>query len=627
MFFEGEFKLMIEKRGFLIPLIILMSVMIKVLYFRYELFNGNTILNVLSGSILWIFPYFLILLLIKKYQLVYVFTLNLLGSALMIMITWYERYFLIVPSYYDLSQAGQAGSVMEIVPYLYSINDLIYFIDSLLVFIGFLIFKKVGITSFNKLYLVIIGAILLVTILIQTIMYDKDIYDVSFSSKKYGYINTQISQMVQRSFKESEIVEVNFNYEDLIKLKGNDYVPDNEHKSFGLAKDRHLFVIQVESMQELVVGQESNNQEITPNINELLKESTEFTNVYQQIGAGNTSDSEWLLHTSLYPKGVEPTVNFLTGKPIPSMVDYLNKSNYKTMTFHADEIEYWNRDMLYPVLKFQKAFTDNEIPNEDVIGFGPSDSVLFDFVTEQVDKRVATNELVYANILTLTSHTPFEMPDKDELLTLPDEYEGTYVGNYMQSVRYTDEQIGHFVKHLKDIGIYDKSVIVVFGDHSGLHGSPMTENDNALLSKLIGHPYSLKDRFTIPFIVTVPGVFQNHVVNTNLGGQIDMMPTLMNLLGIEINTPIMGQNLFHYKNNLLGMRYYLPNDSFINNEYFYINENARFPKRFYSIEDMNKIDLDLPLIDRNIVNVNNIINISDSIVNHYTSEKNVSDKK
>ena len=148
---KENFKLMIEKRGLLIPLIILMSVGVKVLYFRYELFNGNTIINVLSGSILWLFPYFLILLLIKKHQLVYVFILNLLGSALMIMITWYERYFLIVPSYYDLSQAGQAGSVMEIVPYLYSINDLIYFIDSLLLIIGILIFKRVGITSFNKL--------------------------------------------------------------------------------------------------------------------------------------------------------------------------------------------------------------------------------------------------------------------------------------------------------------------------------------------------------------------------------------------------------------------------------------------------------------------------------------------
>ena len=53
---------------------------------------------------------------------------------------------------------------------------------------------------------------------------------------------------------------------------------------------------------------------------------------------------------------------------------------------------------------------------------------------------------------------------------------------------------------------------------SGLHGRPMTPKDNELMDSLLGHKYSLKDRFTIPFIVTVPGVFKNHTINTNLGG-------------------------------------------------------------------------------------------------------------
>ena len=232
---------------------------------------------------------------------------------------------------------------------------------------------------------------------------------------------------------------------------------------------------------------------------------------------------------------------------------------------------------------------------------------------------------MYANIMTLTSHTPFEMPKKDEFLNLPKKYEDTYVGNYLQSVRYTDKQIGRFVQNLKDLGIYNESVIVVFGDHSGLHGRPMTPKDNELMGSLLGHQYSLKDRFTIPFIVTVPGVFKNHTINTNLGGQVDMMPTLLNLLGIEIKTPIMGQNLFHYENNLLTMRYYLPGGSFINNENFYIAENARFPKRFYNLENMKRIDLDLPYILQNTEDMQEILNLSDSLLSPYTSKDNQTD--
>lgn len=541
----------------------------------------------------------------------------------MLMITWYERYFLIVPSYFDLSQTGQAGSIVEILPYLYATSDVFYFMDTIVLIVALVLFRKTEQLSIKRVNIVIVSVLLILSIIIPSMAFKATIYDVSATSKKYGYLNTQITQSLQRNFKESEIVEViDFDYEKVIELKKNEYVPDIEHKSFGIAKDRHLFVIQVESMQEFVVGHEVNNQEITPNINKLLGESTEFTNVFQQIGAGNTSDSEWLLHTSLYPKGMEATVNFLKGKPMPSMVNYLNKNGYGSMTFHADEIEYWNRDVLYPVLGFQEAFTDKEIPNKDVIGFGPSDAVLIDFVTEQVKEKVAQNKRMYANIMTITSHTPFEMPPKDEFLKLPKEYEGTYVGNYLQSVRYTDEQIGRFIQNLKDLGIYDESVIVVFGDHSGLHGRPMTPKDNDLMDSLLGHQYSLKDRFTIPFIVTVPGIYKNHTINTNLGGQIDMMPTLLNLLGIEINTPVMGQNLYHYKNNLLSMRYYLPGGSFINNENFYIAENARFPKRFYDLEDMKRIDLNLPYIEQNTEDMQELFNLSDSLLNPYTSTKN-----
>lgn len=610
-----------DKIRIYITFVTVLMVITKVSYFRYETFNDLSILQLLTESIIWLIPYFLLIIMVKKNPFPYLFIINILSSILMIMITWYERYFLIVPSYYDLSQSGQVGSILEIVPYLYAFTDLFYFIDTIILIIAVLVFRKIkSPPAATKLNVAIIATLLLATVLVQIGTYKDTVYNVSSASKQYGYLNTQLTQMLQRNFQETEILELDFDYQELIKLKNNDYLPDMEHKSYGLAKDRHLFIIQVESMQEFVVGMSIENQEITPNINKLLEESTEFSNLFQQIGAGNTSDSEWLLHTSLYPKGMEPTTNFLTGKPMPSMVTNLNENDYHSMTFHADDVEYWNRDALYPVLGFQTVLTNKEIPKEDVIGIGSSDAVLFDFVTEKVKENIEQEKRMYANIMTLTSHTPFEMPKKDELLDLPDEFEGTYVGNYLQSIRYTDEQIGNFVNELKELGIYDESVIAIFGDHSGLHGSPMTEEDNELMAKLLGHTYSLKDRFTIPFIVTVPGVFNEHIVNTNLGGQIDMMPTLLNLLGIEIKTPIMGQNLFHYKNNLLGMRYYIPNGSFINNEHFYIGENARFPKRFYDMKDMSRIDLDLPYIDKNTNDIQEILNISDSITNQYISK-------
>ena len=60
---------------------------------------------------------------------------------------------------------------------------------------------------------------------------------------------------------------------ELENLKGNAFVPPSEHDTFGLAKNRHVFTIQVESLQEFVINKSINGQEITPNLNRLLKDS------------------------------------------------------------------------------------------------------------------------------------------------------------------------------------------------------------------------------------------------------------------------------------------------------------------------------------------------------------------
>src|SRR5690606_1910265 len=103
-------------------------------------------------------------------------------------------------------------------------------------------------------------------------------------------------------------------------------------------------------------------------------------------------------------------------------------------------------------------------------------------------------------------------------------------------------------------GIYEESMIVINGDHSGLHGRPMTKEDNELMADLLGHTYSLKDRFLLPFIVAAPGLLESEV-NSNFGGQVDMMPTIMNLMGIEPQAPMVGHNMLQYENNLLAVRY------------------------------------------------------------------------
>jgi lipoteichoic acid synthase len=606
------------KESLLHPIaLILVVLFIKLTAFQVVIFDNKSFLHVLLIEFpMWgLFLIFLVML-FKKRTWLAIWSYHFILSVLFIVVLYYTRYFSTVPSYYDVKQIYQSNSVGGTVALLGSPFDFLFFLDVVVVLPLIWFFTKRTASFANiKKWAISFSCIGLVT---TVIAFFYPLIDVSYFAKKHGYIQSQIVQAFENSIGTALASQEHLSDKELEKLKGNKFVPSVEHKSFGLAKNRHLFIIQVESLQEFAINQKINGQEITPNLNALLKESAYFNNVYQQIGAGNTSDAEWLMHTSLYPVGMDPTVNTIDGSEIPSLVRTLEKFGYGTATYHADDITYWSRDKLYPALGFDYVYTSNEIPNEKEIGFGPADEVLFNFVENQLPKQLKSHERMYSNIITLTNHTPFEMPDEYKLLDLPTKYEGTYVGNYFQSVRYTDEQIGLFIDHLKKMEIYDESLILIYGDHSGLHGAPVTEHDKDLLKETLGHEYTMQDRFVIPVLFTAPGLF-NGETYSHLGGQIDLMPTLLNLMGIEHENQMMGHNLFQYKKNLLGMRYYLPGGSFISDKTFYMAPSAKLPASLFDRKTMKKTKNTEGLQEK-IDNTISIMEYSDYIRNNQTDQ-------
>jgi lipoteichoic acid synthase len=604
--------------GFLHPIVLLLLVLfIKIYAFQVVVFENTSFFHVLLVEFpMWALVLSALMIFLKKRTWLAIWLYNLFLSTLFIVVVYYTRYFSTVPSYYDVKQIYQSNSVGGTVALLGSPYDFLFFLDVVLVLPLIWFFKKKS-TSFvsAKRWAIGFGCLGLIMTIIA---FRYPLIDVSYFAKKHGYIQSQFVQAYENSLGTAFASQERLSEKELEKLKGNTYVPANKHDTYGLAKNRHVFIIQVESLQEFTINKRINGQEITPNLNRLLKESAYFDNVYQQIGAGNTSDAEWLMHTSLYPEGMDPTVNTLEGTEIPSLAWTLKKHGYGAATYHADDITYWSRDKLYPALGFDYVYTSNEIPNEKEIGFGPADEVLFNFVEDQLAKQLKTHDRMYSNIITLTSHTPFEMPEEYEFLDLPENYKDTYVGNYFQSVRYTDEQIGLFINELKRLDIYDESVILIFGDHSGLHGAPVTDQDKILLKEVLGHEYTMQDRFVVPVLFTAPGLFTGETYS-HLGGQIDLMPTLLNLLGIEHDTQMIGHNLFHYKKNLLGMRYYLPGGSFISDKTFYTAPSAKLPASIYDRKTMKKTK-NTNRLQEKVDNTLSIMQYSDYIRKEQTEE-------
>ncbi len=111
---------------------------------------------------------------------------------------------------------------------------------------------------------------------------------------------------------------------------------------------------------------------------------------------------------------------------------------------------------------------------------------------------------------------------------------------YDAEIRYTDEHFGRLLDHLKAIGEYDDTWIVLTSDHGELMGEP--DGDG---TPMAGHGDSLSEpEIHIPLIVKAPGPGQRRGVDDSFVQQIDVMPTLLDALGLAFPPNMQGRSLF-----------------------------------------------------------------------------------
>jgi len=115
---------------------------------------------------------------------------------------------------------------------------------------------------------------------------------------------------------------------------------------------------------------------------------------------------------------------------------------------------------------------------------------------------------------------------------------------------------------LKANGLMDNSVIMVYGDHMGLPIYSLDHDDKELMTEIYGHEYEYADMLNIPLLIHGPALAPQTL--TQVGGEVDIMPTAAGLLGVSMDNHIyFGQDLLSQSYNLLPQRYYLPTGSFI----------------------------------------------------------------
>ncbi len=306
----------------------------------------------------------------------------------------------------------------------------------------------------------------------------------------------------------------------------------------GIGEGKNLIVIQVEALQEFVIGRTYLGQEITPNINKLIKNQSTlyYDDYFQMVGKGNTSDAEFASNNSLYPSIGKPTYMEYAENSYYGLPWLLRDNGYTAWSFHGNEREYWNREEAYVNQGFQRFIAEDNFQFQEEVGFGMKDEDFFNQSLEylkeldQVDKNP-----FYAFMVTLTSHTPFVMPEEDQYLQLKPEHDETIFGDYLQSINYTDREIGKLIDNLEKEGLLENSVFALYGDHFGLNA--VNEIDKELMTEYLGVEYDFDHMMNVPLVIHIPGEELGKTIS-KLGSQIDFYPTIANIMGYPIDRGI-----------------------------------------------------------------------------------------
>ncbi|MFL1696312.1 LTA synthase family protein [Weissella kandleri] len=408
-------------------------------------------------------------------------------------------------------------------------------------------------------------------------------FDNNYIVKYLGLNEYAAYNLVKTHEQANEVKQAKASDLDQIKQFVNENKTLANSATYGQAKGKNVIIFHLESFQQFLLDYRWEGQEVTPNLNAFYHDqnTTAFDNFYNEVGQGKTADAELMLETSLFgTSSGSAMTNYGTNNTFQAMPALLKQEgNYTSAAFHGDVGSFWNRDNTYKNWGydyfFSKAYYQNADNPDYNVGYGMKDKI---FLKDTANYMQQLPQPFYSKVITVTNHYPYDLDDKNISINKTNTDDKT-VDGYVQTARYLDQAFGEFEQNLKDSGLWDNSMIVLYGDHYGI-----SDNHKDAIAKLIGKkdltPLDLTNWQKVPLMIRVPGMQGG--INHTYGGEIDVMPTLLGLLGIQDSHLVgFGQDLLSAQNKqIVPFR----NGNWVSSEY------TKYGSNYYVTATGTKID-------------------------------------
>jgi lipoteichoic acid synthase len=260
----------------------------------------------------------------------------------------------------------------------------------------------------------------------------------------------------------------------------------------------------------------------TPQLERLSRHALVFNRIY--ANQPWTSQAMGALFCSVYPiEELGSITNYATHANLPSLPEVLAAHGFRSAFFHQGQLKFDREGEFLRAHGFASLFgTDQDFVE-------PRDGRLVPELFDWIQQR--PGQPFFAALWTEDTHQPYLAPPVPGLAVTADDE----LNRYLAAVYEADSIIGRIADELDRRGLGDNTLIVVTGDH----GEAFGEHEYSF------HNFTVYDEETrIPLIFINPRLFPKMVRDNTLGQQVDVAPTILELLGFAAPRSWQGDSLF-----------------------------------------------------------------------------------
>lgn len=299
----------------------------------------------------------------------------------------------------------------------------------------------------------------------------------------------------------------------------------------------NLVVVICESLESWPVGATLEGKELTPHLNAAMADTATTwyaPHVLSQVGNGCSIDGQLLMLAGMYPMRNDVFSMKYPDAKYFALPDAMKEQGAKTYLLCGDKPSTWNQGLVANSFGITHQEMADSWDNSERIGHPKrlSDASLMEQTVAKMERGEVwpAGEKAYVQIVTYTGHNPFKIPEKLRTITLSGDRHAK-INDYLTAVNYTDQAIGQLLAYLKGRPDWDRTMVVIVGDHEAL-ASWRHEMRNSAEGRDLVSPAGY-----VPMIVLNSPIGGYH---TEVMGQADVYTTLLDLMDLPYSWRGMG---------------------------------------------------------------------------------------